>query len=274
MSNQELIIEPGYANRYYMRDIWRNKRLALNFAWRDLLIRYRYTVIGVLWIVLRTSLTVVVFSVIFGRFAKLPSFGVPYPLLVFMGTLPWQLFSAGVMDCSSSLLGNSALISKIYFPRLLFPISSMLVGLTDFTLSSLVLVAMMLFFHVIPGWGVLVVPFLILFVLLSILSLGVWAAALVVRFRDIRMILPFIIQLGTYISPVGYSSRLVPEKWHALYYLNPMAIVIEGFRWALLGIPVTFSGWSVLLSVMLVILLLCTGYLYFRQVERTVADIV
>lgn len=236
--------------------------------------RYKQTVIGVAWSVIRPLLTMIVFTVVFGSIAKLPSEGVPYPVLVYAAMLPWQFFANALTESSNSLISNANMISKIYFPRLIIPASTVIVCLVDFLISFLILLGLMIWFNVAPSWQFLILPFFLLLSLALALGSGLWLAALNVKYRDFRYIIPFIVQFGLYISPVGFSSSIVPEKWRLLYSLNPMAGVIDGFRWAILGgdVPVYWPGFS--LSVGLTILVLLSGVWYFRKTEKTFADVI
>ena len=232
---QEIVLEAGRTEGQYWRDLWRYRELFYFLAWRDILVRYKQTVIGIAWALIRPLLTMAVFTVVFGKIAKLPSEGVPYPLLVFAAMLPWQFFATALGEASISLIGNSNLISKIYFPRLIVPAGSVITSFVDFLISGAFLVALMAWYRFVPDWRLLTLPFFILLAFAAALGSGLFLAALNVEYRDFRYIVPFIVQFGMYISPVGFSSSVVPEKWRLLYSLNPMVGVIDGFRWALLG---------------------------------------
>ena len=227
----ELIIEANRKERQYWHDLWTYRELFYFLAWRDLLVRYKQTVVGVAWSFIRPFLTMVVFTIVFGKLGKMPSAGVAYPLLVFTGMLPWQFFSTAISESGNSLINNSNLISKVYFPRLIVPASSVLTSLVDFLISAVFLVVLMIWYNAIPPAQILFLPAFILFGLAISLGVGVWTAALMVRYRDFRFIVPFIVQFGLYISPVGFVSTVVPEGWRLLYFLNPIAGVIDGFRW-------------------------------------------
>jgi lipopolysaccharide transport system permease protein len=270
----ELIIEAGRADRYYWQDIWRYRELLYFLAWRDILARYKQTVIGILWAVVRPLVTMVVFTVIFGGLADLPSDGVPYPILVFAALLPWQFFASSISSCSNSLVSNSRLISKIYFPRLIIPISSISVSFVDFLVSGMVMLGLMTWYVYVPSWRVIFLPFFIAIAACAALGGGLWISALNVRYRDFSNIMTYIIQIGTYISPVGFSSDVVPDQWRLLYSLNPMVGVIDGFRWAILAGDTQLFMPGFLLSIGLVILLLTTGIWFFRKTERTFADVI
>ncbi len=270
----ELIIEAGHTERNYWRDLFRYRELFYFLAWRDVLVRYKQTVIGVLWAVLRPLLTMLVFTFVFSRIAKLPAEGVPYPVMVFAAMLPWQLFATSLTEGSGSLINNSNLISKVYFPRLIVPASSVIVSFVDFAISMILLGFLMALYHVWPGWPVLALPLFTLVALLASAGAGIWLAALTVKYRDFRYVVPFIVQFGLYLSPVGFSSSIVPEKWRLLYDLNPMVGVIEGFRWAISNGRSPFPQQSLLLSLITITLLLASGIWYFRKTERTFADVI
>lgn len=271
---EELVIEAGRAERQYWKDLWRYRELFYFLAWRDVLVRYKQTVIGASWALLKPLLTMLVLTVVFGRLAKMPSGGVPYPILVFCGLLPWQFFSAAVSECGNSLIGNASLISKVYFPRLTVPASSVITSLVDMALSSVLLVGVMIWYQYMPGPRVWLLPVFVVMAFAAAFGAGLWISALMVRFRDVRFIVPFIVQFGLYISPVGFSSEVVPQQWRWLYSLNPMVGVIDGFRWAVLDRPDPMYWRGFVLSLVTVLLLLVTGLLYFRRTERTFADII
>ena len=274
----ELIIEAGHTERNYWRDLFRYRELFYFLAWRDVLVRYKQTVIGVLWAVIRPLLTMIVFTLVFGRIAKLPAEGVPYPVMVFAAMLPWQLFATSLTEGSASLISNANLISKVYFPRLIIPASAVIVSFVDFAISMVLLVLLMMFYHVWPSWPLLALPVFTALALLASAGAGVWLAALNVEYRDFRFVVPFFVQLGLYVSPVGFSSSLVRDKLgetvFVLYSLNPMVGVVDGFRWAISGgaTPVFVPGLIASFSVMS--LLLVSGVWYFRRMERTFADVI
>ncbi|MBF0231374.1 MAG: ABC transporter permease [Desulfamplus sp.] len=275
MNDNTLIIEPGLTEKNYWKDLWRYRELFIILAWRDISVRYKQTIIGILWAVLRPFLTMVVFTIIFGRVAKLPSDGnAPYPLLVFAAMLPWSLFSNSLSEASNSLIGNANLISKVYFPRLIVPVSTMVTALIDFFISFAILIIMMIYYQFIPSFNILLLPIFIIMALLASLGPGLWITSLNVKYRDFRYIIPFIIQFGLYISPVGFSSNVIPEQWRLIYNLNPMAGVIDGFRWCILGVgsPIYIEGF--LLSIVIIILFLYIGITTFRKMEKTFADII
>lgn len=274
VSKQKLVIEAGQTERQYWQDIWRYRELFYFLAWRDILVRYKQTAIGLAWALIRPFLTMVVFTVVFGNLAKLPSEGVPYPILVFAAMLPWQFFANALSESSNSLISNANLISKVYFPRLIVPTSTVIVSFVDFMVSGMIMLGLMAWYNFVPDWRILTLPFFILVAFAAAMGVGLWLAALNVEYRDFRYIVPFIVQFGLYISPVGFSSSIVPQKWRLLYSLNPMVSVIDGFRWAILGgeSKLYLPGFS--LSLGLVALLLVTGIWYFRKMERTFADVI
>ena len=273
-SNHELVIEAGRAERQYWKDLWRYRELFYFLAWRDILVRYKQTAIGMAWALIRPFLTMVVFTVVFGNLAKLPSEGVPYPILVFAALLPWQFFSTALAECSNSLVSNANLISKVYFPRLIVPISAVIVSFVDFMVSGMILLGLMAWYNFVPSWRILTLPLFIGIAFAASIGVGLWLAALNVEYRDFRYIVPFIVQFGLYISPVGFSSNRVPEQWRLLYSLNPMVGVIDGFRWAILGGTSKIYMPGFMLSVGLVFFLLVSGIWYFRKMERTFADVI
>lgn len=268
-----LVIEAGRADRHYWLDIWRYRDLFFFLVWRDILVRYKQTVIGIAWVVIRPIMTMLVFTLVFGKLAKLPSEGVPYSLMVFSGMLPWFFFSSALSESSNSMVTNSNLLSKIYFPRIIVPISAIIVCLVDFFLSFLVLVPFMFYYGLFPDWKVITIPFFLLLAIMASLGCGLWLSALNIKYRDFRFILPFIVQIGLYVSPVGFSSNIVPEKWRLLYSVNPMVGVIDGFRWALLGGNFKLYLPGLYASIVLTLIVFMTGLSYFRRTERTFADL-
>jgi lipopolysaccharide transport system permease protein len=274
-SERLLILEPGRAEQHYWSDLWHYRELFAILAWRDVSVRYKQTVIGLAWAVIRPFLTMVVFTVIFGRLAKLPSDGsAPYPILVFAGMLPWFLFSSILSEASASLIGNANLISKVYFPRIVIPAASAVVAMADFAVNLVMLAVLMIWFGFLPGWRVVLLPAFVGLAVLASLGPALWITALNVKYRDFRYIIPFIVQFGLYLSPVGFSSSVVPDKWRFWYNLNPVVSVIDGFRWCLLGgqSPLYLPGF--LLSLVVVAFFLWFGVRYFRATERTFADAV
>lgn len=277
MNNQaqtELVIEAGKTEGQYWKDIWHYRELFYFLAWRDILVRYKQTVIGIAWSLIRPLLTMIVFTIIFGKLAKLPSEGVPYPILVFAAMLPWLFFSNSLSESSNSLIANANLLSKIYFPRIIMPTSSVIVSLVDFLISFVILALLMIWYKFIPDWRIVTLPFFLMLALFASLGFGLWIAALNVKYRDFRYIIPFIVQFGLYISPVGFSSSIIPGNWRLLYSINPMVGVIDGFRWALLGQNVQIYWPGFLLSIGLTFLVFLYGLRYFRKTERTFADVI
>lgn len=272
-NSHEIIIEPGRITKQYWQDLWQYRELFYFLAWRDILVRYKQTVIGIAWSVIRPLLTMIVFTVVFGKLAKLPSEGAPYPILVYAAMLPWQFFANALSESSNSLIANANMLSKVYFPRLIVPASAVIVSLVDFLISSVILIGLMVWYRFIPDWRIISIPFFLLLALLAAMGFGFWLAALNVKYRDFRYIVPFIVQFGLYISPVGFSSSLVPEQWRLLYSLNPMVGVIDGFRWAVLGgNQLYWPGF--MLSVSLTLLIFIFGFRYFRKTERSFADVI
>jgi lipopolysaccharide transport system permease protein len=270
-----LIIEPGLAERHYWRDLWRYRELFYVLAWRDIAVRYKQTIIGLTWALLRPLLTMVVFTVVFGRIAKLPTEGAaPYALMVFAGLLPWQFFSTALSESSNSLIGNANLISKVYFPRLIVPTAAVVVSFVDFTISFVILIGLMLWYRFLPEWQILTLPFFVFMAFLASLGPGLWITSLNVKYRDFRYIIPFIVQLGLYVSPVGFSSTVVPEQWRLLYSMNPIVGVIDGFRWAILGGEAALYWPGLVLSCGIIAFFLWLGIRQFRRMERSFADLI
>lgn len=268
------IIEPGRSERHYWKDLWRYRELFWFLSWRDILVRYKQTAIGVAWSVVRPFLTMVVFTVVFGKLARLPSEGVPYPIMVFAAMLPWQFFSNSLSECSSSLIANANLLTKVYFPRLVVPASAVIVSLVDFFISFAILALLMVWYGFSPDWRIITLPLFLGLAFAASFGFGLWFAALNVKYRDFRYVVPFVVQFGLYVSPVGFSSSVVPEKWRLLYALNPMVGVIDGFRWAILGgkAPLYWPGFWLSSSLTLLVFLL--GVKYFRRTERAFADVI
>lgn len=269
-----LVIEAGRTERHYWQDLWRYRELFLFLAWRDILVRYKQTVIGMAWALGRPLITVLVFTLVFSKLAKLPSEGVPYPLLVFAGLLPWQFFASAFSGAGDSLISNAGMISKVYFPRLVIPASAVIVSFVDFLISVLILVGLMVWYGFAPNLRMLTLPLFIFVAFAAAMGAGLWIAALNVKYRDFRIIVPFMVQFGLYISPVGFSSNIVPEQWRLLYSINPMVGVIDGFRWAILGGDTRLYWPGFLLSLLLVLVILVTGVAYFRKTEKTFADVI
>ena len=271
----EIIIEAGKTERQYWKDLWRYRELFFILSWRDVIVRYKQTVIGIAWSVIRPFLTMIVFTIVFSKLAKLPADGgVPYPIMVYAAMLPWQLFAYSFGESSNSLISNSNLISKVYFPRLIIPTAPIIVGIIDFMISFAILVILMLWYQFIPSWKIIFLPLFLLLALVSALGIGYLFSALNVKYRDFRYIVPFVIQFGMYCSPVGFSSSVVPDDWRFLYSLNPMVGVIDGFRWAILGtdIPIYWPGFYLSIGLSLTILII--GVLYFRKTEKLFADFI
>lgn len=271
----DLVIEPQRSAKNYWNDLWRFRELFIFLAWRDILVRYKQTVIGLSWSLLRPFLTMVIMTVVFGKLAKMPTDGsVPYPILVYAAMLPWQFFSTSFSEASNSLITNSNMLTKIYFPRLIIPASTVIVNFVDFIISFIILIGLMFWYHFVPSWTILYLPLFLGLALLSAIGAGLYIASLNVKYRDFRYIVPFVVQFGMYISPVGFSSNVVPEKWRLLYSMNPMVGVIDGFRWSITGGESQIYMPGMLLSVGLIFLLLFYSIWYFRKMEKTFADIV
>lgn len=271
---QELVIEANSSRLAYWRELWRYRELFYFLAWRDLLVRYKQTVVGVAWSLIRPVLTMLVLTVVFGKFGKMPSGGVPYPILVFCGLLPWQFFSTALSESGNSLISNANLISKVYFPRLVVPASSVITSFVDFLISAVFLVVLMIWYRFLPGLTILWLPLLTVLAFAASFGGGLWIAALMVRYRDFRFIVPFIVQFGLYISPVGFLSSVVPDRYRLLYSINPMVGIIDGYRWSILGGKEMLYWPGFALSLASTIFLVITGIWYFRKTERHFADII
>jgi homopolymeric O-antigen transport system permease protein len=258
---------------FQLGELWRHRELLYFLTWRDLKVRYRQTVLGALWAVIQPLVMMVVFTVVFGNFAKVPSDGLPYPIFAYVALVPWNFFAGALSRCISSVVGNNNIIAKVYFPRFIVPLSAICSGFLDFVISLVILLAMMVWFGFVPNWGILLLPLFMVLALLTALGIGLSLAALNVRYRDIGHGVPFMIQLWMYASPVAYPVSLVPESWRWLYNLNPMAGVIEGFRWALLGKHSPDFG-ALATSTAVVLALLVAGMVYFKQTERTMVDVI
>jgi lipopolysaccharide transport system permease protein len=270
-----LVLEAGRAEQHYWHDIWAYRELFAILAWRDVAVRYKQTVIGVAWAVVRPFLTMVVFTVIFGRLARLPSEGgAPYPIMVFAGMLPWFLFSTILSEASNSLVGNANLVGKVYFPRIIIPTSSAVVALVDFAVNLVILFGLMTWYGFLPTWRIVLLPAFVFLTVLASLGPSFLMTALNVKYRDFRYIIPFVVQLGLYVSPVGFSSAVVPDEWRFWYSLNPVVGVIDGFRWCVLGGDSQLDLPGFLLSLVIIALFLWLGIVYFRRTERTFADLV
>jgi lipopolysaccharide transport system permease protein len=274
-SERILILEKGRAESHYWRDMWNYRELFAILAWRDISVRYKQTAIGVLWAMIRPLLTLIVFTVIFGRLAQLPSDGsAPYPIMVFAGMLPWFLFSSILSDASNSMSGSANLISKVYFPRLIIPSASAVVAIIDFLINLLMLAALMIWYAYPPTWRILLLPAFIGLAIIASLGPSLWITALNVKYRDFRFIIPFVVQFGLYVSPVGFSSSVIPDQWRFWYSLNPVVSVIDGFRWCLLGGQSSLYIPGFLISILVVVFFLWFGVRYFRSTERSFADMV
>jgi lipopolysaccharide transport system permease protein len=270
----KVVLEAGKTDREYFKDLWRYRELFYVLAWRDVSVRYKQTVVGIAWAIVRPALSTLVFTIVFGKVGKFPSGGVPYPLLVMAGMLPWQLFSAGLSESGGSLIGNSNLITKVYFPRLIIPGSALVTSLIDFCVSLVIFAVLMIYYRVAPSWHIAALPLFILLAVLAAGGMGSWVAALNVKYRDFAFVVPFVTQLGLYTSPVGFSSAVIPQKWRLLYSLNPMVGVIEGFRWCLLGRASAMNWTGVLVSLLVVATVAVSGFSFFRRTERSFADVI
>jgi lipopolysaccharide transport system permease protein len=271
----EITIEAGRAERHYWLDLWRYRELFQVLAWRDLSVRYKQTVIGVLWALIRPVLTMLVFTIIFGRIAKLPTDGnAPYALLVFAGILPWTFFSSGLSEASNSLINNSSLISKVYFPRLIVPIATVVVAFVDFLISFCILLVLMVWYWYFPDWRISILPIFVILAFFASVGPALWITSLNVKYRDFRYVIPFIVQFGLYVSPVGFSSSVVPEQWRLLYSLNPMVGVIDGFRWCILRGQSELYWPGLLTSGAVIAFFLWFGVRQFRKTEKSFADLI
>lgn len=274
--NYHIVIEPGRSEKNYWIDLWRYRELFYILSWRDIKVRYKQTVIGIIWAFLRPFLTMVIFTIVFGKVAGMKSEGTaPYAIMVFAGLLPWQFFSTAFLSASESLVTNSNLLSKVYFPRLIVPTSAIITSFVDFLISFTILIALMVYYKYLPDWQILFLPLLILMTFLQSFGFGLYLAALNVKFRDFRYVIPFIVQIGLYISPIGFSSSVISDEWKIVYYLNPMVSVIDGFRWCIIGegaanpFTVYFA-----LSISVTILMLVYAVYKFRKMEKTFADLI
>jgi lipopolysaccharide transport system permease protein len=268
------VIQPSHGwMSLHLAEVWHYRELLFFLIWRDIKVRYKQTVLGAAWAVMQPLFTMLVFTLFFGRLAKVPSDGIPYPLFTYAALVPWQLFAYALTESSNSVVLNERLITKVYFPRLVIPLASVLAGLVDFAIAFVLLIGMMLWYRVTPTWAILTVPLFVMLTLITALSAGLWLSALNVQYRDVRHTLNFIVQFWLFASPVAYSSTLVPLRWRPLYGLNPMAGVIEGFRWALLG-KSQAPGPMLAVSILVVAVVLVGGLHYYRRMERTFADVV
>ncbi len=269
----ELVLEAGRASRNYWRDLWRFRELLGFLAWRDIKVRYKQTTLGVLWALIQPAITLAVFTFIFGKLAQMPAGNVPYPLLVLCGLLPWQLFAAAFSNASGSLVANTHLISKVYFPRLIVPLSAVAVALIDFIITLGLLAVLCAWWRFVPDWRMLLLPLFIVLTLVTAIGTGLWLTALTVKYRDFRFVVPFLLQVGLFLSPVGFSSTNLPS-WRHVYSLNPMVGAIDGFRWCLLRGEPALDPLNLAVSAGMAALLLVTGLWYFRHTERTFADLI
>ena len=267
-----LVLEAGRAQRNYWRDLWRYRELYQVLTWRDCAVRYKQTVLGVGWAVIRPVLAMLIFTVIFGRIAKLPSEGAPYSLMVFAGMLPWTFFATGLSEASNSLIANTALVSKVYFPRMIMPTATITAAFVDFFIGLFILAIMMTWYQVVPSWRILLLPVFVLLAFLAALGPSLWVTAVNVKYRDFRYVIPFLVQFGLYISPVGFTSNVVPHKWRLLYSLNPLVGIIDAFRWSVLRSSIDWAGVGI--SVAVVVVLLWLGIRQFRKLEKSFADLI
>lgn len=270
----ELLIEVNKSKLHYWKDIWEYRELFYFLAWRDILVRYKQTIIGIVWSVLRPLLTMVVLTVVFGKIAKLPSGNVPYAIMVYAAMLPWQYFSTSFAEAGNSLISNSNLLTKVYFPRLIIPATTVVVNLIDFVISLGILSLLMIYYQWLPGWQIIFLPIFLLFATITSLGAGFFIASLNVQYRDFRYIIPFVVQFGLYISPVGFRSETIPEKWRLLYSINPMVGVIDGFRWSILGNNTEIYLPGFILSIIVTSFVMLLGIRTFRKMERIFADVV
>jgi lipopolysaccharide transport system permease protein len=274
MEMRELLIEPGRTEKNYWRDLWHYRELFYILAWRDLNVRYKQTAIGVIWAIIRPFLAMVIFTVVFGRIAKMPSNGIPYPILVFAAMLPWQFFANALSESSQSLVVNTSLITKVYFPRLIIPAGTLITSLVDLLISAVLMGGLMIWFRFLPDWRLLTLPLFTLMAFLAALGPGLLLTALNVKFRDFRHVMPFVVQFGLFISPVGFSSDVIPENWRLIYSLNPVVGIIDGFRWAICrgASPIYVPGF--ILSLAIIVFSLWLGVSYFRKTEKGFADVI
>ena len=271
MNSNKVVIEAGRTEKNYWKDLWLFRELFYILSWRDIKVRYKQTVIGAAWSIIRPLLTTIIFTLVFSRVAKLDApGGVPYAIMVFAGMLPWQFFANALAEASNSLVGNANLISKVYFPRMIIPASSIITSLVDFGISFVLLLAMMIFYQFLPDVKILFLPVFILLALLAAFGVGLFITALNVKYRDFRYIIPFIVQIGLYITPVGFSSSIVPDRWRIWYSLNPMVGIVDGFRWCILGEALYLPSFLISLSV--IVAFMWIGVAYFRRTEKSFAD--
>lgn len=275
MNNDVLILESGRAEKNYWKDLWKYRELFYILSWRDIKVRYKQTVIGILWSVIRPLLTMIIFTLVFNKVAKIPAgLDAPYAIMVYAAMLPWTFFSTALTDASNSLISNTNLISKVYFPRMIVPVSSVITSLVDFGISSILMIGLYIYYGYAPGWQILFLPFFLLLAFIASIGTGLFISALNVKYRDFRYIVPFIVQFGLYISPVGFNSNMVPEKWRLLYSLNPMVGVIDGFRWCLLKGSQQLKVDTILISIAVSLIFLWLGIRQFRKMEKSFADLI
>ena len=270
----EIILESGRSERHYWRDLWRYRELFYILAWRDITVRYKQTAVGVAWSLVRPILTMIVLTFVFGKLGKMPSGGAPYSLMVFAGMLPWQFFASALSESGNSLVANSNLISKVYFPRLVVPASSVITSFVDFLISAIFLILLMGYYSFLPPAQIILLPAFVALAFAASLGIGLWIAALMVKYRDFKFIIPFAVQFGLYISPVGFTSIAIPEQYRTIYSLNPIVGVIDGFRWCILGGENQLDPLHITISIILIIILLFTGVIYFRHTEKHFADVI
>ena len=274
MKQNSLVIKPGSLSDYFWRDLWSYRELFFVLAWRDVSIRYKQAVIGLLWAIVRPFLTMVVFTVIFGRLGGFPSeAGAPYALLVFSALLPWNLFATSLASAGSSLVGNSNLISKVYFPRLIIPAATVVASVADFLVSLVILLGLMIWYRFVPGWQLVFLPIFTILAALAAFGPGLYFSSMTAKYRDFGIMVPFALQLGLYVSPIGFSVNVIPEKWRLIYSLNPLVGIIDGFRWCILHNRVL--DWEgILTGVAVIALMLWFGLRHFRNTEATFADVI
>ena len=272
MRGEPIVIAPGGNSNRYWKEIWRYRETMVFLCWRDILVRYKQTVVGAAWAVLRPVITMVVFTVVFGRLAHLRS-EVPYPILVYAAMLPWQFFASAVTESSNSVVENGRLLTKVYFPRIVVPVSSAVVSFIDFLFAFIVMLALMAWYRFTPSWRILSLPFFTAIAFMAAAGVGFWFSALNVKYRDFKYVVPFLVQFGLFISPVGFSSSIIPDSWRVWYSLNPLVGVIDGFRWAILAGRTEIQPVSAALSVSVALILFGTGIHYFRRTERSFADL-
>ena len=273
--SQQIIIEPGNSSRNYWKDLWRYRELFYILSWRDVKVRYKQTVIGAAWSIVRPLLTMIIFTIVFSKVAKLPAgVSAPYPIMGYAAMLPWVFFSTSLAEASMSLIGNSNLITKVYFPRMIVPTASIITSLVDFLISFCLLFILFLWYGYFPSWQILVLPVFLLMAFVASVGAGLFVTALNVKYRDFRYIIPFIVQFGLYISPVGFNSNVIPEKWRLVYALNPMVGVIDGFRWCLLRGEQVIYWDAMAVSVGVSLILFVLGIRQFRKMEKSFADLI